>query len=266
MNFLNARRVLIPVDFSRPSQNAWSWAGELLDLDARKEVFFVSERAAMPVFEMPVPALTAAERRRVEARLKSIYPGSRPRVVEGDPATLVVREARKADLVVMGSHGREGLSRAVLGSVCEAVVRDAPVPVLVVKGGPKTVGSVLAPVNLAPYSRKGLALAAQAAAGLGATLTVLYVAADKARGPNPRFFINGMLELLPEKLRKAVEPRILTRAGDPVHEILAESRRHGLIVLAAHRKSLLSDLVLGTTVERVLRHARVPVLAAPSGR
>lgn len=266
MNFLDARRVLVPVDFSKASRHGWRWASELFDLDARKEVFFVLETPAVPVFEMSAGPYPASYRRRTAARLKALYPGSSPRVLEGSPALAILREARRADLIVMGSHGREGLSRAVLGSVCEAVVRDAPVPVLVVKRAPKPVESVLAPVNLAPYSRRGLELAARAAADLGAALTVLHVDPPGRRGANPRFFLNGMLALLPAKLRDAVKPRALLRVGDPVTEILKESRRHGLVALTAHRKSLLSDLVLGTTVERVLRHCPVPVLAAPSGR
>ncbi len=266
MDFLGARRILVPVDFSRASRSAWEWASELFDLDVSMEAFYVAERPSIPAFDLPAPALSIVSSRKVAARLKEQYPGAQARVLEGSPAPLIVREARKADLVVMGSHGRRGLERAVLGSVCEMVMRDSPAPVLAVKSDPRPVESVLAPVNLAPYSRKGLALAARAAADLGAELTALYVAPDKKSGPNPKFFLNGMLSLLPEKLRKRVKPRLLVREGDPVREILAESRRHGLVVLAAHRKALLSDLVLGTTVERVLRHCETPVLAAPSGR
>ena len=53
----------------------------------------------------------------------------------GDPATEIVRAAQEwpADIIVMGSHGREGISRALLGSVAESVVRHAPCPVLVVR-------------------------------------------------------------------------------------------------------------------------------------
>jgi nucleotide-binding universal stress UspA family protein len=265
MNLLGARRLLLPTDFSPSSRRAWRWAGGLFGRDVRKEVLYVAQLAAVPAFGLPAALLTAAQARRLVARLRETYPGAHPRVLVGDPATLILREARRCDLVVMGSSGREGLERALLGSMCEAVLRDAPVPVLVVKGAPEPVSSVLAPVNLAPYSRRGLELAARAAADLGATLTVLHVG-EEGRGANPRFFLNGMLSLLPAKLRDAVRPRLLVRAGDPVREILAESRRHGLVALTAHRKSLLSDLVLGTTAERVMRHCRVPVLAAPSGR
>jgi nucleotide-binding universal stress UspA family protein len=53
-------------------------------------------------------------------------------------ADVIVREAKKwrADLIVLGTHGRAGLSRVVLGSDAELVVRESPVPVLLVRGRP----------------------------------------------------------------------------------------------------------------------------------
>ena len=56
-------------------------------------------------------------------------------VISGDPAERVLETARglAADLIVMGTHGRKGLSRLVLGSVAERVVRESPVPVLTVR-------------------------------------------------------------------------------------------------------------------------------------
>jgi nucleotide-binding universal stress UspA family protein len=55
------------------------------------------------------------------------------RLVMGDPATEIVRvaEEEKAELIVLGTHGRTGLSRILMGSVAEAVVRHAPCPVLI---------------------------------------------------------------------------------------------------------------------------------------
>jgi nucleotide-binding universal stress UspA family protein len=51
-------------------------------------------------------------------------------------ADVIVREAKKwrADVIVLGTHGRSGLSRVVLGSDAELVVRESPVPVLLVRG------------------------------------------------------------------------------------------------------------------------------------
>ena len=55
------------------------------------------------------------------------------RLVMGDPATEIVRiaEEEQAELIVLGTHGRTGLSRILMGSVAEAVVRHAPCPVLI---------------------------------------------------------------------------------------------------------------------------------------
>jgi nucleotide-binding universal stress UspA family protein len=53
----------------------------------------------------------------------------------GDPSIEIVKAAREwpADLIVIGSHGRQGVSRMLLGSVAEAVTRHAPCPVLVIR-------------------------------------------------------------------------------------------------------------------------------------
>jgi nucleotide-binding universal stress UspA family protein len=57
------------------------------------------------------------------------------RMVTGDPATSVVQAAEEenADFIVVGSHGRTGLSRLLMGSVAEAIVRKAQCPVVTVK-------------------------------------------------------------------------------------------------------------------------------------
>lgn len=260
-----ARRALVPVDLTRVSSDAWKWARRLCAPDAALEALFVRQVPPAPVFGLPVPPLSKAARKGLEERLRAAYPGARPAVEEGDPAALVARAARRAGLVVMGTHGRTGLDRAVLGSVSEAVVRDSPVPVLVVRGAPKPVKTVLAPTNLTDYSRKGLELAAETAAFLGARLVLLHVAEDADHASNPKFFVEGFLQGLPAELTRKVKPRLVQRAGKPVEQILREARRHGLVVLTAHRKSLLAELVIGTTVERVLRRSPAPVLAAPSG-
>ncbi len=58
----------------------------------------------------------------------------RAEVVSGDPAEEIMRyaETEGVDLIVMGTHGRKGLERIIFGSVAEQVVKNAPVPVLVV--------------------------------------------------------------------------------------------------------------------------------------
>lgn len=80
---------------------------------------------------------------RIERRLREGGFATEGRVVQGDPReTLVhVAETERADLVVVGSHGRSGLTKLLLGSVASHVVTHAPCSVLVVKTPARTAGS-----------------------------------------------------------------------------------------------------------------------------
>jgi nucleotide-binding universal stress UspA family protein len=90
--------------------------------------------------DLPIPGLhdrlAGAARERLDAFIAELPTGTRmePRIRTGSPAREAVAEAAEwpADLVVVGSHGRSDLARALLGSVAEAVVRDAHCSVLVI--------------------------------------------------------------------------------------------------------------------------------------
>ena len=261
------RRILVPVDFSALSRAAWNWARAFGGADGRLEALFVHEAVPTALMGLP-PAgfLTPAAKRKLARRLSEEYPGCRARVEEGPVIPAILRRARQADLVVMGSSGRHGLELVVNGSVSEAVVRASPVPVLAVKAGCHPIRSIVAPMCVERYARRGLRTAAEAAARFDAGLTVLHVQPDRNDVGNARFFLSGMLERLPASLRREPPPVVLLERGETLPTILREARNFDLVVLTAHRKSLLGDVVLGTTAERVLRHSRVPVLAVPSGR
>ncbi len=260
-----ASRILVPDDLTRASRYAWAWARLFAGPQTRSEALFMFELPPVQMMEDAAPTLTAGEKARILARMRRARPGASSwRVEEGEAVSGILRRSRRADLVVMGTHARKGLMRAVLGSVAEGVARGAACPVLAARTPAHPVRSVLAPVSLEPYAFKGLALAAETAAFFGAELVVLHVSEPGARAGSPRFFMNGLIERLPAELRAKARPRLILRAGKPLPVILSESERHGLVVLTAHRKSLLGDFVLGTTVERTMRHAPVPVLAAPS--
>jgi nucleotide-binding universal stress UspA family protein len=265
MNRFPPRRILVPVDLTKVSKAAKAWASELAR-GASLTMLYVVDLPPMAAPELPQPMLTPHLKRRLLARLRKDYPkAARHLVVEGDAASLIVTHGRTADLIVMGTHGRQGLDRALMGSVSEAVVRRSETPVLVARRPPRKVRSVLAPVSLAPHARRGLELAASAALNLGAELVVLHVEPGRRQpGPRAAFFINGMLEGLEIRHGHKLRTRLLEVSGEVIPTILREAKRHDLVVLTAHRKSLLRDLVLGTTAERVLRHASVPVLTAPS--
>ena len=168
----------------------------------------------------------------------------------------------------MGTHGYAGLNRLLNGSMAEAVMRRADVPVMAVheRLDPPKYSRILVPHNMTPYADKALAYALDFAKGNNSTLEVLHVTAHnglyKARAAQ------GLSSHLISIVGKRRTPKINLRimSGDPREAILVEAKRgkFDLIILSAHKKPLLKDFIMGSTAERVLRHAPIPVLCVPS--
>lgn len=143
------KRILVPVDDSPPSLRGLRAALELArQLKARLRLFHLGN--AIPPAPrkregMTAQELFAAMKKRGEKLLEKQAALCRARGVKTDtalyialagrPSKLVVAEARKwrADLIVMGTHGRRGLRRVALGSDAEEVARIAPVPVIMIR-------------------------------------------------------------------------------------------------------------------------------------
>jgi nucleotide-binding universal stress UspA family protein len=141
------KRILAAVDGSKASSKGLREALRLVQGEGAKLclVHVVNEFPAYAALEAPVvdivPALRAGgkkilARAAATARKAGVRPVTVLRETIGGPAAdLIVREAKKqrADLIVLGTHGRRGLRRLVLGSDAEQVVRTSPVPVLLVR-------------------------------------------------------------------------------------------------------------------------------------
>jgi nucleotide-binding universal stress UspA family protein len=139
---MHADKILFPTDFSPASEDALRWATALArDSGATLRIVHVEEPPMAYGGGEAYIALddeqTKGELRRI---LGNVVPGDHHVPFEhmlllGDPASAIVEEAERenADLIVMGTHGRTGLSRLLMGSVAEAVVRRAKCPVLTVK-------------------------------------------------------------------------------------------------------------------------------------
>ncbi|MEO1075946.1 MAG: universal stress protein [Bacteroidota bacterium] len=196
-----------------------------------------------------------------------------------------------ARLVVVGTHGRRGVKRLLLGSVAEEVVRTAPCPVLTIPDPMAEVASpanrpVLAPVDFSMASEEGLRLARAWATRLNAPLVLLHVI---DAGPYPAFYLPDLAEgttlthLLDERARKRMPRfyaqavygvdaaaghaevdgiRIETAVGRADVEIAAIAKEIGarLIVMATRGLTGLEHVLLGSTAERTLRRAPCPVL------
>jgi len=139
---IRIQTILYPTDFSTAAVHALEVAHSLAR-DHQARLVFLNVTAKLPVREVPLPEYSLAgvvneARRQLEVVAASIadLPVEIHAVV-GEPAQAIVAMARecRADLIVMGTQGRSGVSRMLLGSVAELVLRHAPCPVLTVKPG-----------------------------------------------------------------------------------------------------------------------------------
>ena len=133
--------ILHPTDFSKQSEFAFQLACSLArDYGAQLYVVHVVTPPVVVYGEgvLPVePAAYQAELRETLTRLHAVEPEVRVlhRLVEGQPVDEILRLAKEigCDLIVMGTHGRTGFGRMLMGSVAEKVVRTAPCPVVTVR-------------------------------------------------------------------------------------------------------------------------------------
>jgi nucleotide-binding universal stress UspA family protein len=135
------KHILLPTDFSEGAGRATAVAVELAQkFDAKITLLHAYSLPAMPYAEgitFPIAEIEAAARDALGAaleRLKERRPNTDAVLSFGVAWQQIIAAVteRDADMVVMGTHGRRGVARALLGSVAEKVVRLSPVPVLVV--------------------------------------------------------------------------------------------------------------------------------------
>ena len=197
----------------------------------------------------------------------------------------IVEYAREAaiDLIVMGTHGRRGFRRLLMGSVAMEVIRLAPCSVFTVRGDCRPASKyglkrILVPTDFSPPGRKALVAAKALASAYGAEVQLVHVLEDFL---HPAFYNLGatqVSDLQPEIIPKTqaalqalveiesdeeqLPARCFVREGHPAHEILrfAEEEESDLVVMATHGLRGVKDFFLGSTTERVISGAQTPVL------
>jgi len=138
---MTTRKILFPTDFSHTGDAALELATSLArERDATLVIVHVEEPPAAygggeMYYGMPEPAIDDLQK-----MLEGVTPAApdvafEHRLISGDPASAIAKLAEEEDmaLIVMGTHGRTGLMRLLMGSVAEAVVRRASCPVLTYK-------------------------------------------------------------------------------------------------------------------------------------
>lgn len=134
-------RILVAFDFSPASQKALAWAADLQKTTGGTPIHVVHVVNPIPSVAMPemtaFPAPTEEEiagiAREVETSVQRISPAATTEVIRAPwvaSAILETAQRVQADLIAMGTHGRKGLTRLMLGSAAEYVVRHAECPVV----------------------------------------------------------------------------------------------------------------------------------------
>jgi nucleotide-binding universal stress UspA family protein len=290
------RRILCPTDFSAFSGPSFERAVTLAAwYEAALTVLHVVPdtmapasgltRMANPVLLDPtLPAVIEHDLSCVVAPARRAGLRAEGELREGKPAAEIVRVAQElpADLIVMGTHGRSGFQRWVLGSVAETVLRRAPCPVLTVPAGAVQRPSsmlfkrILCATDFSPASEVAAGYAASLAAEADGCLLLVHVldrpaagarieAGPDGNGRRPDFECAARVLLrraLPESARDGYLLEEIVTHGKAAPEILrlATEWEAGLIVMGAHGRSLLDLMAFGSVTHQVVREAACPVL------
>ncbi len=200
-------------------------------------------------------------------------------VCQGEPPEVILETAqgRNADLITLGTYGRKGLKRMLMGSVTSQVVLNSTCDVLVVKKECTSCNgrysSLLVPFDGSESSRKALLRACELARMDGSEIAVLYVIPRYEEMVD--FFkteaISKSLYREAEKIadsakKLAAEQGASIKAivqeghtGDKIAEI-ANKFKSDLIVMGTHGWRGMSKAILGSTAERIIAYASCPVL------
>jgi nucleotide-binding universal stress UspA family protein len=278
--FLPIGRILVPIDFSDWSRAAVERAVALASPTRAEITGVFVQPCAAPAAGQTAGGSCAAEAadNMMSAMAEDVEEFLRPArtaglpvrvsVRRGDTVTQILEQAREtaADVIVMGTHGRSGVERWVLGSVLEGVLRKAPCPILAVPRplvrslppGPVH-GRILCAVGLSGRSAYTLSYALELGRYTSSLVTVLHVS-DDLGGPRVRAIREAEDG---RRLHAAVPPerpcQEVVLSGEAHREILrlAEAQQTALIVLGSDGDGL------GPTGGRVVREARAPVLIVP---
>ena len=189
---------------------------------------------------------------------------------------LALAEAQKVDLIVMGTHGRRGFDRLMVGSVTERVLRKAACPVLAVHKpshdflssrdqDPSHLNRILFCTDFSENSLRALSHALSLTAEYNAELTLLHVLKDGGSSIDEAAAMEHLDNLIPPEKLKAgrIRSRSVVRRGSAYEQIiqLALEAQTDVVIMAVRGHGALNAAVFGSTTYRVIQLGPCPVLA-----
>jgi nucleotide-binding universal stress UspA family protein len=291
------KTILVPLDFSEPSKKALDCAlGMAMRIQAKLFVLHIVPEAIDAGETVDRSAIEAQQRARTAEEIEALIPAQKAKHVDlqvivrtgrVDEDLLAVVAERSVDLVVMGSHGRRAFRRWFMGSVTEHMLRRLPVPVLTIShieedrypfgGGVASFNRILFATDLGDSSAAGMRYAVELARSFSSELTVMtvveylnlsYEAVSYAEGERTRRIQQSQKELdafIGREKPQGINVNTVVADGKPYEQILSTARKlkADCIVLTLQSRSLLERAFLGSTAERVVRLAPIPVLSIP---
>lgn len=279
--------ILLPYDGSEGASEVLHHASELAHwADATIQVLYVADTTRDSVTVVEGHTVDALARQGVDVvdeaakTLDTLGVSYNTDVVQGNPAPTIVEYAERYDhdLVVMPTHGREGVSRYLIGSVSEKVVRLSSVPVLTARMQPGETlvfpyENVLIPTDGSSAATHAADYLLELAASLDATVHVLSVVDDSTLGLDVRSTNSGeksedaATDAI-ETVVSAAEARGVTDTvrhlehGTPVEVILdiVDSNDIHAVGMGTTGKRGTDRILLGSVAEKTVRSAPVPVL------
>jgi nucleotide-binding universal stress UspA family protein len=188
-----------------------------------------------------------------------------------------ILEEKRINLIVVGTHGRAGVSKALMGSVAEKILRQAPCPVLTVgphvgaePGAVANLHSILYATDFSPESLGAAPFAISLAQEHQARLYLLHVAEDKDNEASQSLMRTALRKLVPPHAEFSCDPKVVIEYGAPAQRILdvAEELAVDLIVLGVKRATVLPVVPTHfamATAYKVVTGAICPVLTVRGG-
>jgi nucleotide-binding universal stress UspA family protein len=283
------KRILVATDFSPHADRALAHALELAkSFSAELELFssaYIPPSALAAISLGMAPGLIGDARRETEQKVETLAGTLRARGFRAasststdEPSAAIAARAAElgSDLIALGTRGHTGLAHVVLGSVAERVAQLARAAVLTAHADsppPAPYRSVLVPTDFSPDSEAAVAWARALVARTGGRLVLLHAydlpqvaltgsgLAAASVEKTLADYARQKLGELRESLRGTdVETVVSAARPDPAIFETAERARADAIVIGTRGRTGLAHVLLGSTAERVIRRAHVPVI------
>ena len=280
---MSSNRIVVPLDGSAESNAALPLARTLAKITGAS----ITLMRVVPADDFQIGTLARSAMHRIAEELAGSGLTANKCVREGRPAEEIVNELRTngASLVVMRTHGRAGVERLIIGSVTEQVVKESPVPVVLMRPGERRITSIqklLVPVDGSPGGAVALGAAVGLARASNSIIKLLQVvvpvplqtlvayeyggmgyydpAWDEEAETAAQAYVDGLAKRLRDK-GLTVETQVSVAETVPrgiIH--VAERDDTDLVVMSTHALTGPARAVLGSTADEVVRHAPCPVL------